>query len=98
MGKIQFFVHIPDINSRDLECNKHIVEDAATVATNQAVKAGSKKGKNEKLESKPISSAKVTEVKKQTKLGLDVKKEENTADWYSQARKSLFHSGLISKG
>lgn len=54
-----------------------------TIERNQ--KDNGKKAKKEEIESKTaVASIKITETGKQTKLGLDVKKEENLAEWYSQ--------------
>ncbi|KAL4237700.1 hypothetical protein ACF0H5_002415 [Mactra antiquata] len=52
-------------------------------------KGGNKENKPEKKEvakkpEKPIADDSSREVKKQTRLGLEAKKEENLSDWYSQ--------------
>uniref|UniRef100_A0A183DQB1 Proline--tRNA ligase n=1 Tax=Gongylonema pulchrum TaxID=637853 RepID=A0A183DQB1_9BILA len=59
-------------------------KDATTVATEKTKKAGHKKSKVEKSEPEIATPTNAPEVKKQTKLGLDVKKQENVADWYTQ--------------
>lgn len=55
------------------------------VANEESQENDSMETKQEEVEFKVARvSAKTVEVVKQTKLGLDVKKEENLAEWYSQ--------------
>ncbi|KAL3993914.1 proline--tRNA ligase [Acanthocheilonema viteae] len=61
------------------------IPKVAIITSERNQKGNGKKTKKEEVESKMAgTSIKTMETMKQTKLGLDVKKDENLAEWYSQ--------------
>ncbi|VDK71422.1 unnamed protein product [Onchocerca ochengi] len=65
--------------------NASIPKDLMIIKNEESQKDDGNKAKTKEIESKKtLASVKVPEMTKQTKLGLDVKKEENIAEWYTQ--------------